>query len=556
MRSIWFWGFSLSVVLTVWWTTTEHRREAAKPRPALSAPARSVARVNLLDEYQGEPGDLSSIRTDLKTTPTQLRIRSMTDAPQSATLTVEISQSNLYLQATPTNGSLEQNTLVTRIDDQHYRVDVRVADGLGEGNYNGYLQLQACVDAGCSDQVTGGKAYVAYQIEVQDPAHATLGEWETFQRDAGHSGYVPARFLPRSFAYKWEWHRPTTGTLGFINAVTTAPGLVFVSDDEYSGSPALRALREGDGGLVWLQTFTNFPALSPPASANNKVYVATTGHQQTFLWAFNAQNGMAVFQNSFASQWAHVLSPTVRDGRVYTNGGYYGGGVYAYDDTLGDLQWSMFSGDDDMTTPAVDGSRVYYYDGTGLVTYDTATGTKLSSTPDPYSPAQGYSHHGAPMLGLPDSITTFSGGAFSGRASSSVEQYDTRPLINFSVAGNTTRWRTTRKYMTQPAAAKGIVYAGSNAPKSFDAIDEATGKILWSWVPQPPDTEFHRNVVVTDNLAFVSTNLAVYAIDLTTHEAVWRYPAPGMLSISGGGTLYIVEGAREPTGRLIAIALK
>ena len=140
---------------------------------------------------------------------------------------------------------------------------------------------------------------------------------------------MPARFLPRSFAYKWEWHRPTTGTLGFINAVTTAPGLVFVSDDEYSGSPALRALRESDGGLVWQQTFTNFPALSPPASANNKVYVATTGHQQTFLWAFNAQNGMAVFQNSFASQWAHVLSPTVRDGRVYTNGGYYGGGVYA-----------------------------------------------------------------------------------------------------------------------------------------------------------------------------------------------------------------------------------
>lgn len=110
--------------------------------------------------------------------------------------------------------------------------------------------------------------------------------------------------------------------------------------------------------------------------------------------------------------------------------------------------------------------------------------------------------------------------------------------------------------MTHPATAKGVVYAGSNAPQSFDAIDEVTGQILWSWVPQPPDLRFHRNVVVTDNLVFVSTDRAVYALDLTTRQPVWSYPTPGMLAISGGGTLYIVEGARQPTGRLIAIALK
>jgi outer membrane protein assembly factor BamB len=160
------------------------------------------------------------------------------------------------------------------------------------------------------------------------------------------------------------------------------------------------------------------------------------------------------------------------------------------------------------------------------------------------------------MLGQNDSVTTFSGGAFSGRASSSVEQFGTRPLINFSTVGNAVRWRTTRTYITQPATAKGVVYAGSNTPKSFDAIDEATGQVLWSWVPPPSDTGFHRNVVVTDNLAFVSTDRAIYAIDLSIRQPVWSYPTPGMLAISGSGTLYIVEGAREPTGRLIAIALK
>ena len=83
-----------------------------------------------------------------------------------------------------------------------------------------------------------------------------------------------------------------------------------------------------------------------------------------------------------------------------------------------------------------------------------------------------------------------------------------------------------------------------------------TRLVLWSWVPGTDDTAFHRNVVVTKNLAFVSTNRAVYAIDLVTHQPVWSYPAPGMLAVSGSGMLYIVEGAREPTGRLIAINLK
>jgi outer membrane protein assembly factor BamB len=556
MKSIWIWVLSLPAALLVWWVSTGGRHETVVQKTAQAVQAVSPARVRRVNEFDGPPGDLSSIRTDLVATPSRLEVRSLLGSQQTAVLTVASSQSGSFLQASPTTGALEQGPTVTRIDDRNFRVEVRVAAGLPEGRHTGYVELKACRDRACAIAIQRGTLYVPFEVMVEDPANIALGEWETFQRDAGHSGYVPAKFHPRAFAYKWEWRRPTSGTLGFINAVATAPGLVFVSDDEYFGSPALRALRENDGSQVWQQTFQNYPALNPPAAANGKVYIATTGHQQTFLWAFNASTGSPVFQNTFAGQWPHVLAPTIRDGRVYTNGGYFGGGVYAYHDTTGDLQWSMFSGDDDMTTPAVDQSRAYYYDGTALVTYDTATGLRLSSINDPHNPEQGYSHHGAPMLGLADSVTSFSGGAFSGRASSSVEQYDTRPLINFSVANSAVRWRTARTYITQPATAKGVVYAGSNAPKSFDAIDEATGQVLWSWVPPPSDLRFHRNVVVTDNLVFVSTDRAVYAIDLATRQPVWSFPAPGMLAISGGGTLYIVEGAREPTGRLIAIALK
>ena len=550
MKSIWLWILSLPVALLVWWLSMDRRETVVQEPPPTLQASRAVL-VSRSYETNGAPGDLSAVRTHLVATPSSLRLRSVLGSQQSAALTLTLLQSGPLLQARPTNGALEQNPAITRIDERNFRVEVRVASGLAEGTYTGYVELKTCRDEACAYAIPGGTLYVPFEVIVEDPANIALGEWETFQRDAGHSGYVPATFHPRAFAYKWEWYRPT----GYINTVATASGLVFVSDYIYFGPATLRALRENDGGEAWQQTFQNYPALNPPAAANGKVYIATTGHEKTFLWAFHADTGLPVFQNSFAAQWSHVLAPTIRDGRVYTNGGAGGGGVYAYYDTAGDLLWSKFSGDDEMTTPAVDQSRVYHYDGTALVTYDVATGLKLSSTSDPYNPSQGYSYHGAPMLGQADSVTTFSGGVFSGGLSS-VEQSNSRALINFSVAGNAVRWSTLRTYMTQPATAKGIVYAGSNAPKSFDAIDEATGQVLWSWVPQSPDLGFHRNVVVTDNLVFVSTDRAVYALDLTTHQPVWSYPTPGMLAISGGGTLYIVEGAREPTGRLIAIALK
>lgn len=108
--------------------------------------------------------------------------------------------------------------------------------------------------------------------------------------------------------------------------------------------------------------------------------------------------------------------------------------------------------------------------------------------------------------------------------------------------------------MTQPAVAHGVIYAGHWSPV-LDALSETTGEVLWSWPGMPGDNGFHRNVIVTDNLLFVSSDQAVYALDLETHEPVWSYPVPGMLAISAQRILYIVEGANVSSGRLIAIQL-
>jgi len=209
--------------------------------------------------------------------------------------------------------------------------------------------------------------------------------------------------------------------------------------------------------------------------------------------------------------------------------------------------WSRFNGDDDMTTPAVENGRVHYYeDGVGLLVYDSSNGNTTASIADPTAPEWfGYSYRAAPMLGSPDHVIAPSGNNSGGRY-----------LVNYSPANNASRWTSAKTYAGTPAIKDGVIYATSNHPKALDAIDEATGQILWSWVPASSDTAFYNNVVVTRNLVFVSTNRATYAIDLATRQPVWSTATPGTLSISGNGTLYIVPGTSLPTDRLLAFSLR
>jgi outer membrane protein assembly factor BamB len=210
-----------------------------------------------------------------------------------------------------------------------------------------------------------------------------------------------------------------------------------------------------------------------------------------------------------------------------------------------------------MFAPAADAAAVYHYNGLALYVIDRATGTTSFSISDPFGKDASHAYHGSPVVGGRKNVLAFAGGAFSGRASSNVEQYEQRVISSFNLDSKTHEWASNNAYMTAPAVANGVVYAGLNAPMSLDAIDEASGKVLWSWTPSGGgDTSFHRNVVVTNNLLFVSTDRAVYAIDLASKNQVWSYPQPGMLAISANRTLYIATGATSSDGGLVAIRLK
>lgn len=459
----------------------------------------------------------------------------------------------VYLQAREVGGRFQSAAAINGSSGENFTFTLTTSPSISAGTHAGTIEFLACKDANCTEKYSGASVSVPYSLNV-----APVSDWETHQRDAAHRGYVPIWLNPSRFAEAWQFNAPTDGWGSRINAVVTSKGKVYVSNDVYFSGAALYALNENNGTEAWKVSFGVVPALNPPAVSNGQVYVAVTGHEQTALWAFNADTGAFLRNYGFEGQWPHVLAPTVYGEQVFVGGGYYGGVTYSFSTVDATRKWAASTGGVwDMFTPAVDDNHVYHHNGAALYLINRATGAISATITDPFGSASDYSYHGTPVIGGRNNVLAFAKGAFSGRASSSAEQYDQRVISSFNINTKTYEWSTSNVYITAPALANGVIYAARKTPISLDAIDEATGKVLWSWAPLGNgDTSFHRNIVVTRNLLFVSTDKAVYALDLATRTPVWRYPKPGMLTISADRTLYIATGATESDGGLVAVKLK
>lgn len=383
-------------------------------------------------------------------------------------------------------------------------------------------------------------------------------DWRTFQGDAAHSGYVNVTLDPALFTQIWTWSRPAGDTepIGGINSVATAAGKVIVTKDIYFGQGVVYALNEADGTLNWAYDFGPMASEGPPAISNGNVFVPTNDQSSNcVMWALDITLGTYKYKMPSTCQWSAFFAPTIYSGSVLQ--ATQAGALNNFSIATGGLQWSGPAGTYDQTTPAADSLNAYQYGVSGLKVFSRVNGDVVATISDPFVTSfSGYSMFSAPMLGANGNTIVYSGGGFSGRAASSSEQYDSRPLVSYDIAGSTIAWRTANTYLTHPAIANGVIYVARNAPATLDAISEVDGHIIWSWTPPVGSTSFHRNTVVTNNLVFVSTDTSVFAIDLNTHQSVWQYAQPGMLAISASPNLYIATGATISDGNLVAIKLK
>ncbi|MBS1134386.1 MAG: hypothetical protein H6R02_1527 [Burkholderiaceae bacterium] len=439
---------------------------------------------------------------------------------------------------------------------------LQISGSVAPGTHTGNLQLRLCMDLSCTAEYANSPALLPYTITVLPATNlsplsplAAAGDWSMFQGNAGHTGYVPVTLDSTKFNRRWKWTVPASdpATGGVVTPAASANDRVYFVVSGYFMPSTAYALNESDSSVAWRYEFGSIFSVNPPAVAGGKVFMASSGHSDTFMWSLDASNGVMLAKVPFSSQWEHYYAPTIIDGSVYTNGGSYGG-LLSFKVSDGTLNW-FNSGllQIDQWTPAIDATHAYAFIGGTFFAVDRTTGATSYSITDTSWSFGSYSQFSAPVLG---SVNTVIG-------------INTRPiigqnrLINFDTANRTIRWSVPGNFVSEPAVANGVIYVANG--KQLEARRETDGTLLWSWVPsesssQPFGNGNHpSNVIATDNLVFVSTTANTYAIDIASRSKVWSFARAGKLALSRNGVLYIAPLPGVPdvaVGVLTAINLK
>lgn len=335
----------------------------------------------------------------------------------------------VYIRVKDINNNTISPATIDASNSENFALETSVNPTLPVGEHISKASVVVCKDVNCNKIYRTSEADITIHLTVKE-----VPEWQTHQANSSHNGYVPIWINTTHFKKLWKWSRgQSSEPIGGINAPVAGNGSVYVSTDVYFGKAWVAALDELTGSEKWRVSFGKMPALNPPAIDRDTLFVATSGHEDTKLWGINRTDGTLKFQSKFASQWANYLAPTADNGSVFQTGGYYGGYVYAFSVENGAETWSKSPGASwGMDTPAVDDSHVYAHNGRVLTVFNKGDGAVVDTLADPFGNSD-YEYHGSPVIGTQNDIFAFSGGAFSGRASSNVEYYDDRVISKYDI---------------------------------------------------------------------------------------------------------------------------
>ena len=431
-------------------------------------------------------------------------------------------------------GVISTDVKVSAVNSVEYLATLTTSTVLPVGSHSTGLELRLCEDDPlvCKTPLDGSPWTIPLKVVVKSGTNLTalrsipqMPNWSTYQGNASHTGYVPASFDVKNFVRRWTM--PATQANAERLAVTHDNGKVFaVLSGRFTTQSSVVAISEDTGKELWRVDLGALHRVNPPAAGNGKVYVTSTGHQDTFFWVFNQADGSLLSKKSMSSQWETYLAPTIFGDTVYTNSGSYGG-MSKFSTTTHDLLWYTSLPQYDGWTPAVDGTHAYAYMAGSLYAVNTTDGKVAYTINDPANQWNGYTA----------AVVTLSGkqGGFvvnGGR------------LIGFDLAAKSLAWSANGTAVGPPAYAKDVVYVLNAGGTVLEAHSPANGSLQWTSNSFGDKGRFNK-LIVTDNLAFVSSDTTTLAIDLETRKTVWEYPLGGELSISNRGVLYIGGADRK-----------
>lgn len=428
--------------------------------------------------------------------------------------------------------------------DTAFVVHARTSAKLAPGSYATVLEVRICEDDAmvCSKPFPGSPWYVPLNLTVLPGTNLTrlnaisgLSSWSTYQGNAAHTGFVPASFVPAAFNRRWNI--PANG-----RDVTRTPALdngkAFLVRGFQQSAWSLAAIDEDTGQTAW-QVDLSGNYFNSPAAANGKVYVTSGGGSDLpYLWIFDQASGALVAKTAMSTEGSY-LAPTVYGGSVYAPGEITDS-LDKFDGASGRLAWSSTGRSVfEPWTPAVDGTYAYNYSGGALRAVKVADGGSAFSV----------------------SSTTGGDSRREGRALVLDGQFayvaDRATLTAFDLGKRSIAWTSaiaaaTRDYPGgQPVLANGKIYVTAGGA-ALEAHAAGTGALLWrTSLPQGFQDRFDT-LVVTNGLAFVSSDETTLAVDLATHQVVWSHPVGGTLALSNRGVLYITNS----DGQVVAVNLQ
>ncbi len=340
-----------------------------------------------------------------------------------------------------------------------------------------------------------------------------LSEWGMEQGGPGHGGFQPLLLDARNFALRWTATRAEA-----VSRVATGGGKVFFAE-----GTSVVALDQRTGAEAWVRAFEEDLPPGAPSFTGDRVYVHTGNGLRSGFRALRADDGEEVLRQSYEFSWGSS-APTILGDRSYSNAVWSVGSsrLVAFDALSGAESWSR-----DCTScgwwlskkwsPAVDEARVLLFTGRELWVLDRPTGTKLV-VQSAIVPAQ------TPVVGSRGNVLAC--GA---------------TLTSFDIATGKTTWEAVLPGgdFQMPAVGNGAVYRVQAG--GLVAVSESEGAVLWQW--RPEGDALTSNIVVTVSHVFVGGAAATYAIDVSTHELAWSYPAAGSLAMGNDGALFIAGGA-------------
>ncbi len=297
------------------------------------------------------------------------------------------------------------------------------------------------------------------------------------------------------------------------------------------------------GDTLWTKEYVPNHSMNPVAYAYGQVYVQTGYNvNNSKLSCYNLTDGGLVWQSPFEAQWESYLGPTVSDGRVFINGGQYGG-MYAYNAFNGVQQWFTPLAQFDQWTPAVFENTVYAFAGGALTAHDLPTGAKLWEKFLPFQ-YDTYAMKTAPVIDAGNRLVITTSDFYL-----TATNIDTKQEV----------WTINSTFGVTPALLDGVLYVVRD--DKLEARDVLTGTLQWTFIG---DDSLRYPPVVNQDYVFVASDGHVYAVHRATGQYAWNYHYGGhptlaenmLLVAQKDGILRVFEMGSSATSSPAAAALQ